>query len=204
MKLVVGLGNPGEEYSNTRHNIGFIVVDGLAEKYGLRFKFGTRYHHASYKNRAVLLKPQTYMNLSGTAVTDAQRKFTTDDLIVIYDDIYLPLGEIRIREKGSDGGHNGIKSIIDQIGHGEFSRMRIGIGTPSEERLSDYVLAPFLDSENRVLQHTKDFCIQLLKEFISQDYKGMNDYYSKRRKTYSGKISEYRDQRPKEDTNEVL
>jgi peptidyl-tRNA hydrolase, PTH1 family len=202
MKLIVGLGNPGQEYDLTRHNVGFLILDYLAEMLKIKYRKGRYMLAAIHKNRAVLIKPQTFMNLSGKAVLEAAKQYPISDTIVVYDDIYLPSGEIRIREKGSDGGHKGIRSIVEELGHGEFARLRIGIGSPQKEELSDYVLNPFADKEVKMLNETFDFCGLLLQEFIGRDYKAMIDCYSRNVKTYSGKIEEYRDQRPKEEKDE--
>ncbi len=154
-RLIVGLGNPGPEYEATRHNVGFMVADAVAEKAGLRL---------SHERGNVLLgwgrwrgapfgvaKPLTYMNRSGQAVLALVRRFglTPADLLVIYDDINLPVGRIRLRPGGSAGGHNGVQDIIDRLGTDAFPRLRLGIGHDFPRgRQADYVLAPF-DAEQR-------------------------------------------------------
>jgi len=130
MKLIVGLGNPGQEYENTRHNLGFIVIDQLAQKLKVelsRKKFNGLYYQTS---KYILLKPQTYMNNSGQCIVGFLNYFhiPLDNLLVIYDDIALPVGKFRYRQQGSDGGHNGLKNIIEMVGSKFFKRLRVGIG----------------------------------------------------------------------------
>ena len=157
--LIAGLGNPGEEYSGTRHNMGFMVVDRLLAKLPKNFEAvhgcSSRYWRGTYAGRTLLLqKPETYMNLSGEAVQAFVRYYKLDpetQLIVVYDDIDLEPGKIRIREKGSAGSHNGMKSVISCLGTNRFVRVRVGIGAkPPKWDLADYVLAPF-DRESREL-----------------------------------------------------
>src|SRR3954452_17472744 len=130
MKLIVGLGNPGKEYENTRHNLGFVIIDQLASKLNVglnKKKFNGLYYQTS---EYILLKTQTYMNNSGECITAFLNYFRipTDNLLVIYDDIALPLGKFRYRNQGSAGGHNGIKSVIEKLGTNRFKRLRVGIG----------------------------------------------------------------------------
>ena len=151
MKLIVGLGNPGAEYRNTRHNIGFMVIDKLAEKFGvdvqkkmMRAAIGQGLLDGQ---KVVLAKPQTYMNLSGQAVVALMNwyKLSPQDLLVICDDLNLDFGRLRLRKKGSDGGHNGLKSITQELGTGDFPRIRLGIGRPShpEHEQVSFVLGKF-------------------------------------------------------------
>ena len=136
MFLVVGLGNPGEKYSKNRHNIGFIFLDYLKEKYNLnKFKKKKNFLYSKnifFEKEIILLKPITYMNLSGNAVINSMKYFNIsfENIVVIFDDIALPFGKIRIRERGSDGGHNGLKNIREHLGTEEYKRIRIGIGNP--------------------------------------------------------------------------
>ncbi len=146
MKIVVGLGNPGDEYANTRHNMGFKVIDSLAkmlETEVKKRKFGARFGSVAFADKKlILLKPWQFMNLSGQAVATAVGfyKLSVRDLLVITDDMDLEPGRIRIRAKGSAGGHNGLADIIEKLGTNEFSRCRIGIGRSSEEDAVDHVL----------------------------------------------------------------
>ncbi len=157
MDLIVGLGNPGEEYEGTRHNIGFAVVDAIAEKWGVSFKRGSsQYSIARLTGKgegSILLKPKTYMNRSGSAVQSALSYYGVDrnDVIVVVDDFHLPLGTIRLREKGSAGGHNGLSSVIEHLGTAEFKRIRCGIGIPTmpgnNDAITDFVLGRFRRNE---------------------------------------------------------
>lgn len=154
MKLIVGLGNPGEKYEDTRHNIGFKVIDYLAQEYNgtaFREKFQGLISEITYKDdKILLLKPQTYMNLSGNSVNDVVKFFKLnpkEDLIVAFDDMDLKSGQIKIKRKGSAGGHNGMKSIVSHLGE-EFIRVKLGIGKPdTREEVINYVLGRFGKSE---------------------------------------------------------
>lgn len=159
MKLIVGLGNPTKEYEGTRHNIGFMAIDALAEEYGIRVD--TLKHKAMIGKgmiegqKVILAKPVTYMNLSGEAVREITDyyKIPAEDVIVIFDDISLDVGMIRIRRKGSAGGHNGIKSIISHLGTMDFPRIKVGIGAKREgQDLADYVLGRFSKADRETLQ----------------------------------------------------
>ena len=159
VKLVAGLGNPGRRYLKTRHNLGFRVADLLAEKHKKRFKAGKGeylYCQIEIKGRKVyLLKPLTFMNASGQAVFDSLRFFnlTPPELFVICDDINLPLGKLRLREKGSDGGHKGLGSIIYHLDSEEFPRLRLGIGPlPEGNVLEDFVLKKFKKEEEKSVE----------------------------------------------------
>ena len=157
--LIVGLGNPGREYEKTRHNAGFRAIDLLAEKLGCkidRLKFQGLYCQTSYGGRKLfLLKPQTYMNLSGRSVLQLSAYFNIppQNIIVLFDDISLPPGRLRVRADGSAGGHNGIKSIIAEVGSQDFPRVKIGVGGKAhpEQDLADHVLSGFSASEEKAL-----------------------------------------------------
>ena len=158
MKLIVGLGNIGREYENTRHNIGFMVVDELARRLGVSFgKEDRSAYMAEYRapEKIIIIKPTTYMNLSGVAV-GAYANFyhiDPDDIAVIQDDMDMPVGQLRIRRKGSAGGHNGIKSIIQELGSQDFPRVKIGVGAKPHPDfdLADWVLSSFSASEEKAL-----------------------------------------------------
>lgn len=159
MKLIVGLGNPGPRYRQTRHNVGFMVIDRLAERLAAtpwREKFHGEVAEASHAGqRLMLLKPLTYMNLSGTAVAAAARNRVDDpaDLLVLVDEAQLPLGRVRLRGEGSAGGHNGLKSLIEHLGTKEFPRLRIGVGAAEGgEDLADHVLSKFRPDEWPVIE----------------------------------------------------
>lgn len=154
MKIFIGLGNPGKQYEKTRHNIGFEVIDKLAETWSITLdqaKHKGMYGIGTVKGEKVLLlKPMTYMNLSGESISAVMNfyKLETSDMVVIYDDLDLPPGKIRLRQKGSAGGHNGIKSTIAHAGTQEFNRVRIGIGRPiGRMPVPDYVLGRFSQEE---------------------------------------------------------
>lgn len=155
LTIIVGLGNPGKKYENTRHNVGFCTIDYLSAKYGIKVN---RLKHKALTGdgvikgeRVLLVKPQTFMNLSGESINEIAEwyKLPMERLIVIYDDVDLPVGTIRIRPKGSSGTHNGMKSVIYQLQSDEFPRIRIGIGkAPEEWDLADYVLSRFSGEES--------------------------------------------------------
>lgn len=160
MYLIAGLGNPGKEYDMTRHNIGFEVIDYIADKYNIKvkkLKFKSLYQKAELGGReAIIMKPQTYMNLSGESIRDAADfyKIPPEKIIIISDDINLEAGRIRIRRGGSAGGHNGLKSIIYQLSSDNFIRVRIGVGNKPDENydLADYVLSRFSKEQIPVLE----------------------------------------------------
>lgn len=155
--MVVGLGNPGAQYENTRHNIGFLVLDRLATAAGVGFESRPRWqsHVARLADGTLLLKPQTFMNRSGDAVRKvaAFHRWPPEQLLVVYDDVALPLGRLRFREKGSAGGHNGIKSLIAQLGGDAFPRLKVGIGGPGGN-LTGHVLGRFAAEEREAVENT--------------------------------------------------
>lgn len=154
MKLIVGLGNPGPRYAHTRHNVGFWVIDRLSEQWGIPVN-KERWKGLSGSGRVgtesvTLLKPMTYMNLSGESVRPAMDwlKCNVEDVLIIYDDMDLPPGHLRLRLKGSSGGHNGVKSVIQHLGTQSIKRIKIGIGRPQgPQPIPDYVLSPFAPDE---------------------------------------------------------
>jgi PTH1 family peptidyl-tRNA hydrolase len=153
LKLIVGLGNPGRKYTQTRHNAGFMVLDHIAGQSDVVRKWSacqSKLIHIRYlQTEFIIAKPQTYMNLSGNAVSEIMyhEQIALSDLLVIYDDFHLPFGTLRLRSSGSDGGHNGLISIIDMLGTKNFSRLRFGIGEPYLDRVSTYVLQKFNKNE---------------------------------------------------------
>jgi PTH1 family peptidyl-tRNA hydrolase len=160
LKLIVGLGNPGERYSGTRHNIGFMVVELLAEKNGVRIK--KKGHQGFYGvgrvagEEVTLLLPQTYMNLSGASVGSAVKALglqREEDVIIVHDDVDLPFGKLRIRRGGGHGGHNGVRNICHVLGHGDFTRIKLGIGRPHPDiDTAEYVLKKIFSAERNDLQ----------------------------------------------------
>jgi len=180
---LVGLGNPGAQYVFTRHNVGYMFADFLQDKYECSPWRGERFYMYSCCAHFLIVKPLTYMNLSGEAFPYFMKKFSlnTEDLVVAYDDVWLPLGKIRIRKSGSDGGHNGLKSIISTLQTKNFKRIRIGIGPkPPEIRLAKFVLSEFSDEElaklYKVITMAKDAFEVIIKEGID---KAMSVYNSK-------------------------
>ena len=182
--LIAGLGNPGSEYRETRHNVGFMVLDRLAQRLPKKnfeeiHGCSSHYLKGTYAGRALFLqKPETFMNLSGEAVAPLLRKeeIGTDGLLVIYDDMDLEVGKLRIRGRGSCGGHNGIRSIIETTGTENFARIRVGIGHRTGNG-ADYVLSPFEEDEkpiiDKVLDAAADAVILILRRGLSQ---AMNEY----------------------------
>ncbi|MBI5189705.1 MAG: aminoacyl-tRNA hydrolase [Nitrospirae bacterium] len=175
MKIIVGLGNPGEKYAATRHNLGFMVLDRLASK--CRAGFDNRAHRAFVCRcrvagvDAVLVKPQTFMNLSGEAVAPVIRdaKAGPEDLVVVFDDLDLELGRVRVRKSGGDGGHNGIKSIIEHLDTGNFVRVRLGIGRPEgRQDASEHVLSPFLEEELPVVAEVLDRAVEAVMSVVRE------------------------------------
>lgn len=188
MYVIVGLGNPSKEYDNTRHNIGFAAIDALADKYGIGV------NEAKHKallgkgvidgTKVILVKPLTYMNLSGEAVRAVVDYYKIDEeaeLIVIYDDISLDVGQLRIRKKGSAGGHNGIKNIIQHLGHDTFQRIKIGVGEkPKGYDLADYVLGHFSKEEQDVMKDALEKVDGAVKLMLMDDVdEAMNRYNKK-------------------------
>ena len=172
MKLIIGLGNPGKEYENTRHNTGFMVLDRLSEKLNIEMtqnKFKGLYGKSKYKGEDVIsLKPQTYMNLSGESVRQVMDffKINQEDILVIYDDLDMPVGKLRLRQSGSAGGHNGIKNIILHTGSQNFNRIRVGIDRSKYIKVVDYVLSRFTKDEqdaiNQGIENASDAVIDYL------------------------------------------
>lgn len=178
MKLICGLGNPGEKYERTRHNVGFRVLDALARALNFpEFSEKGKYLLSSQGEGAakiLLMKPLTYMNLSGEAVSEVMNfyKIAPADLTVVYDDVDLPLGTLRFREKGSAGTHNGMKSIVEHLATLDFPRLRVGIESrgetaPEQMELDVFVLAPFLPDEESTLKGTIKEAVELLEKSLA-------------------------------------
>ena len=179
-KLIIGLGNPGMRYEHTKHNVGFRVIDALYEKLCERDS-QPRPTHTSICNALViqttwhdtsiiLAKPMTYMNNSGAAVAALARRFEIPlpELCIVYDDVHLDIGVLRMRRKGSDGGQKGMKSIIHHLGTTEFPRLRVGIGEPIGA-LVDYVLTEFSEDEEIEITHTIDRALEAIETFVTDD-----------------------------------
>jgi PTH1 family peptidyl-tRNA hydrolase len=188
VKLIVGLGNPGKEYEMTRHNLGFLVVDRLAQEIGVSLKqrkFTSLLQRGKIRDeRVILMKPLTYMNLSGEAVKKACAYFrlALDDLIVIHDDLDLDFGRFKIKTGGGDAGHKGIRSIIDHLRDDTFIRVRIGIGKPEKGgEVVDYVLDPLNESERSRLPELLDQVYLLIQTIIQRGVgRAMNTYHKRR------------------------
>lgn len=171
--LVVGLGNPGEEYNNTRHNIGFKIVEAFAKEREAEFLLGKQAEvaKAKYKGRTiVLIKPGTYMNLSGKAVNlwMQQEKIPLKNVLIITDDIALPFGKLRLKGKGSDGGHNGLKSIQESISTSQFARLRFGIGNDFfQGQQAEYVLSEWNTEQNEALEQRIALATEFIKGFTT-------------------------------------
>ena len=188
MYVIAGLGNPGREYEGTRHNVGFMTLDALADKYNIdvrekAFK-GLIGKGMIEGNKVILVKPQTYMNLSGECIRQVMDYYKVDpaEFIVIYDDISLVPGGIRIRKKGSAGGHNGIKNIIAHLGTQEFPRVRIGVGEkPARMDLADYVLGHFPAEERKVMDEAAKTAAEAIRMIITENADAaMNHFNSKK------------------------
>ena len=168
MWLLVGLGNPGSEYELTRHNVGFLILDSLTSEFSLPL-WTKKKHYLMSKgtirgHNVVLIKPLTYMNLSGRAVQSFLSYYKEErEFMVIHDDLDLPVGIIKIRRGGSSAGHKGIRSIIHSIGSDDFIRLKVGIGKPVRQSVSDYVLSPFAEDEREKI----DYCIKRAQEAIT-------------------------------------
>lgn len=189
MFLIVGLGNPGREYANTRHNIGFDVIENLAEQENIDIsekKLKAIIGKGCIEGQKVIFaKPQTYMNLSGESVRALIDYFKIDErseLIVVSDDISLEPGQIRLRKKGSAGGHNGLKSIIAHLGHDEFQRIKMGVGEkPKGYDLADYVLGHFLTDERKIMDEACDDAGNAIRMIITKGIDAaMNQFNGKR------------------------
>lgn len=188
MFIIVGLGNPGKDYQNTRHNIGFDVIDTLADMAGISVI--EKKHKAMIGKgvldgkKVILVKPQTYMNLSGESVREVIDYYKVDEeeeLIVISDDISLDVGMIRIRKKGSAGGHNGLKNIIRHLGHDTFMRIKMGVGEkPKGYDLADYVLGHFTQDERKVMNEAAKSAAEAVRMMMAGDVdKAMNMFNKK-------------------------
>ena len=175
MYIIAGLGNPGKEYAGSRHNVGFMTLDELADRYNIDVR------EKAYKaligkgmiegNKVILVKPQTYMNLSGESIRSVMDYYKTEpsEFIVIYDDISLDVGQLRIRKKGSAGGHNGIKNIIAHLGTQEFPRIKVGVGDkPPRMDLADYVLSRFSKEDREKMEQAFKDAAEAVEVMIAE------------------------------------
>ncbi|MBM7606567.1 PTH1 family peptidyl-tRNA hydrolase [Metabacillus crassostreae] len=184
MKLIIGLGNPGRQYEKTRHNVGFMVIDKLADNLSIpldRQKFNGTYGigHISGE-KVILLKPLTYMNLSGECIRPLMEfyEITEEEIVVVYDDLDLPVGKTRLRTKGSAGGHNGIKSMIHHLGTQEFNRIKIGIDRPTNGmKISDYVLGQFTEEDHIGIKESIDASVSACEKWLTSSFvQVMNEF----------------------------
>ena len=183
--LIVGLGNPGIKYAKTKHNIGFWVVDQLAHDYAVNFKLGKGNYMYSKHNDIILLKPLTYMNDSGIAVKEYLDYFNIgiDQLLVIYDDVDLMIGEFRFKSRGSSAGQKGLDSIIYHLETDQFARLKIGIGDANNNKpLKSYVLSPFQDNDLSLIEGTLDLCCEAVNFLLNQNIKETMNKYNKKNK----------------------
>lgn len=185
IRLIVGLGNPGLQYAQTRHNAGFIFVDRAVSRWGKwteEIGRGILGNISLDSNNIIVLKPLTYMNRSGYALPPVLERFSISpqEILVVYDDLWIPLGSVRIRMKGSSGGHNGMQSIIDTLKTEDIPRLRIGIGPLPENTSSvDFVLSEFSSEEMSILEKTIDSILEGLSLIISDIDKAMSKYNKK-------------------------
>lgn len=183
MKLIIGLGNPGKKYESTRHNMGFMAIDLLSDQAQIDVDkevfHGLMGRGKIFDEDVILFKPMTFMNLSGTAVQEVVHyfKIALEDIVVIYDDMALPVGTIRLRKEGSSGGHKGMQNIIDCLSTQEIKRIRIGIGEPGEWDTIDYVLSKPLKEEMPLIEESIANAVRALKEALKSDFdRAMNKY----------------------------
>ncbi len=189
MFVIAGLGNPEKKYFGTRHNVGFATIDALSDKYGIELtetKFKAAFGKGRIGNeRVILVKPLTYMNLSGEAIRPICDYFKVDskeELIVISDDVELDVGKIRVRPKGSAGGHNGLKNIIAQLGHSEFNRVRVGVGKkPKEYDMVDWVLGHFDGEDSTSIKEGIDTAVEAIVDIMENGVdSAMNKFNGKK------------------------
>ena len=192
MFIIAGLGNPTKEYEHTRHNVGFDTIDCIADQYGI--SINEKKHKALVGKgmiegqKVILLKPQTFMNLSGESIRAALDFYKIDEkaaLIVIYDDISLPPGQLRIRKKGSAGGHNGIKNIIAHLGHDTFMRIKVGVGEkPAGYDLADYVLGHFSKDDRAIMEDAFKEATEAVKMMITDGPDAAMNAFNKKNRMF--------------------
>ena len=183
MKLIVGLGNPGKKYEGTRHNMGFMAIDLLSDQAQIDVDkevfHGLMGRGKIYEEDVILFKPTTFMNLSGTAVQEVVHyfKIALEDIVVIYDDMAIPIGSIRLRKEGSSGGHKGMQNIIDCLSSDQIKRIRVGIGEPGEWDTIDYVLSKPLKDDMPLIEEAIANAVRGGKEYLKADFdRAMNKY----------------------------
>ncbi len=184
MRLIVGLGNPGREYELSRHNAGFLVLDHWSEKRGLAFRHDELFDFVRAGN-ACLIKPKTYMNRSGRALSEALRRWQPEDILVVHDDIELPLAQLRLRNGGGAGGHNGLKSLFQIMSPEDLRRLRLGIGR-DEGDPRDFVLDRFTPEELEAMRPVLEQAGDYLEVFIKEGFNAVLDAFSRWKKSCSG------------------
>ena len=184
MKLIVGLGNPGSEYINTRHNVGYMVLDKLKEKYNLNFsknKFTGSYAETTINGeKYMLLLPEKYMNLSGEVVSDYVKyfKINIEDILIISDDLDMPIGKIKLKANGSSGGHNGLKNIEKHLNTSEYKRLKIGIANNKDIDTKDYVLGKFNTSEKQLINIALETALNIVEDFSILSFDRLMNKYN--------------------------
>lgn len=184
MKLIIGLGNPGREYENTRHNVGFMVIDSFAKMHNIlitKKKFNGLFHKFEYNNEMIiLLKPLSYMNLSGEVVKKFMKwyKINKSDILVISDDLDMEFCKIKLKEKGTSGGHNGLKSIEENIKTIDYKRLKIGIANDKTIDTKNYVLGKFSLEEQQKLEDTLEVTNSILEDFLKMDFERVMSKYN--------------------------
>ncbi|MCD6234409.1 MAG: aminoacyl-tRNA hydrolase [Candidatus Marinimicrobia bacterium] len=182
MKVIVGLGNPGKKYTQTRHNLGFMVMDELADRHGLTFKSGRGvFLESRMPDGSLLVKPMTFMNLSGQALADVSRRYplNPEETLLVHDDLDVDFGRLKIRPTGSAGGHNGLKSVFSVLGTQNIPRIKIGINTPERRQMDAeiYVLKPFLPEERETVKEMVQKAADAVELFLKEDLNtAMNRY----------------------------
>lgn len=184
VRIIVGLGNPGRDYAETRHNVGFMVLERLARRYGATWKM-EKFHRAEVAAGpgVLLVKPQTFMNASGESAGSLMRyfKFAPEQVLVVYDDISFPVGTMRLRAGGSAGGHNGMKSIIAHLGTERFPRLRIGIGVPGQKNMVGHVLGKFAPEEQPMLEEALSKAEAAAAMVLSQGFQAAANQFNIRK-----------------------
>src|SRR5262245_37034038 len=197
MRVVVGLGNPGKQYAGTRHNIGFDIIDALASGPGASGKFSSRFSAQVAEimegdQKVLLVKPETFMNLSGRCVRAVMDFYQVEipDLLVVCDDVNLPLGKLRARSKGGHGGHNGLRDIHNHLGSADYARLRVGVGGGDMDELAGHVLSRFKPSERPVIDEARMLALQAVSVWIQQGIEAcMNRFNADSAKEPDGKKS---------------
>lgn len=187
MKMIVGLGNVGRQYRNTRHNIGFMVAEELAQRFNIKFRRNlwlrakiARFFSPEGKKEVLIICPSTYMNLSGKSIRKAKDKFSLplENLLVICDDVNLPFGKLRLRPKGGDGGHKGLLSLIKELEDDNFNRLRIGVGKSEDKSLEQYVLEEFSPPEQKelgkIIEKAEDIVLSWVEQGVDKTMNRFN------------------------------